>query len=62
MKTNDVLYFFSDDYYSQLGENKQGKFYKRRFYNLLEKIGNFPLKSQKNILKKKLEEWRGVNK
>ncbi len=59
LEDGDMLYLYSDGYYSQLGGEKAHKFMKKNFKRLLEDIAQLPLKEQKQILEQRLEQWRG---
>ncbi len=48
----------SDGYLDQFGGEKNKKFTKRRFINLLKKNGNFSLAEQKEILDDEMEKWK----
>ena len=61
LQKDDYIYLFSDGYQDQTGGDQNKKFLKRKFYNLLLKINKYPIKEQKNILDKILQEWKGNN-
>lgn len=56
-KKGDVMYLFSDGYQDQFGGNYDRKFLRSHFYNTLFEIHHLPMKSQKEILERKLNEW-----
>jgi phosphoserine phosphatase RsbU/P len=58
---NDCLYLFSDGYADQFGGADNKKFMYRRFEELLMEIHNKPMEMQKEILKTRLQEWKGMN-
>ncbi|WP_375561720.1 two-component regulator propeller domain-containing protein [Bernardetia sp. OM2101] len=53
-----VVYTFSDGYQDQFGGEKNRKFMKGKFKNLLLEIHKLPMKQQNEILKDKFEDWR----
>jgi len=55
----DILYMFSDGYADQFGGPEFKKFMIKRFQNLLLEIHTQSMAKQKDILDKKIEEWRG---
>jgi len=61
LQTGDVLYIFSDGYYSQFGGPKPETFRLRRFNEILSEIHHLPLEVQKEILEQKFNEWKGNN-
>ena len=56
---DDVVYLFSDGYPDQLGGNNLRKFGSRNFKNLLMEIYSKPFYEQKQILMKRIVDWRG---
>jgi len=56
---NDRLFLFSDGYVSQFGGEKNEKFKPKRFQELLLKIQEKDLVSQKELLEKSLIDWQG---
>ncbi len=56
-KKGDVLYLFSDGYQDQFGGNYDKKFLRTHFYTILLEIHSLPMKRQKEILEKKLNDW-----
>lgn len=59
---NDVIYLFTDGYYSQFGGEKNEKFKINNFRELLKTINMCELSEQKNILKEKFDKWKGNDK
>lgn len=55
----DQFYIFSDGIIDQFGGDDGKKFLTKRFKNLLENIKTRPMKEQKELIKKSLEDWRG---
>lgn len=55
----DVIYLFTDGFTDQLDEKGRKKFNKKRFKNLFVEINKEPMSRQKEILIKRLEEWKG---
>lgn len=58
LQTNDMVYLFSDGYHDQLGGNKDSKFMKRRFQELLLSISHLPVNEQHNLLNQNMNEWK----
>ncbi|MHC1702312.1 MAG: SpoIIE family protein phosphatase [Tenuifilaceae bacterium] len=61
LEKNDCLYLFSDGYSDQLGGNFRKKFLMRNFQELLVKISQDDLTTQKSILIQNFEKWKGIN-
>ncbi len=59
LEDGDMIYFYSDGYYSQLGGGKGHKFMKKNFRKLLEEVAPLPLEKQKQILEQRFDEWKG---
>ena len=59
LQTGDTLYMFSDGYYDQFGGNTGRKFMKKTFRNLLEKISEKDMQTQKQILENTFSKWKG---
>jgi phosphoserine phosphatase RsbU/P len=55
----DSLYLFSDGYPDQFGGPDNKKFMFRRFVELLLEVNDMSMDEQKELLKKRLDEWRG---
>ena len=56
-KKGDVIYLFSDGFQDQFGGVDNRKYLIRRFYNKLTEIHKLPMKNQKELLEKELDEW-----
>ncbi len=54
----DIIYLFSDGYADQFGGTNNKKFKSKNFKELIIKIADLPMTSQKEILDKTLEEWK----
>jgi len=61
LKTEDVIYIFSDGFADQIGGEFNSKFKTKPFKSLLGKIHNLPLNEQKEILENTFETWKGDN-
>jgi serine phosphatase RsbU (regulator of sigma subunit) len=59
LKTDDILYIFSDGYVDQFGGSEGKKFMYRRFRYLLTTIHHFPVEDQKSILEENIRTWMG---
>jgi serine phosphatase RsbU (regulator of sigma subunit) len=59
IEPEDALYMFSDGYVDQFGGTKQKKFMTKNFKELLIRIHNKPMKEQKEILDKTIQDWMG---
>ncbi len=59
LKKGDVIYLFSDGYADQFGGAKHKKFRYKQFEELLLDIHIKPMEQQKDILKRKIEDWKG---
>ena len=59
IEKSDRFYAFSDGYIDQFGGNKNKKFLRKNFTELLLKIHQKPMIEQKEILNKTVESWRG---
>jgi serine phosphatase RsbU (regulator of sigma subunit) len=57
----DCLYLFSDGYADQFGGPENKKFMSKRFEELLIEISTKPMEVQKEMLLRKLAEWKGRN-
>jgi serine phosphatase RsbU (regulator of sigma subunit) len=57
LEKGDILYTFSDGYPDQFGGPRNKKFMIKRFRELLVEIHSKPMRQQKNILQKRLEDW-----
>ncbi len=59
LQKGDQLYVFSDGFPDQFGGPKGKKFKYRPFKELLISISDKPMKEQKDILDRTIEEWKG---
>ena len=59
IQKGDILYMFSDGFIDQFGGEKAGKFYSKRFQEILLSIHTEPIKKQKQILEQTFNEWKG---
>ena len=59
LEKNDIIYLFSDGYVDQLGGPKRKTFRSKYFKQLLIDIHDKPMKKQKEILEKNMEDWKG---
>jgi sigma-B regulation protein RsbU (phosphoserine phosphatase) len=57
----DCFYLSSDGYIDQFGGPENKKFMSKRFEDLLLEINSHPMDVQKELLQKRLIEWRGKN-
>ncbi|WP_372750993.1 two-component regulator propeller domain-containing protein [Labilibaculum sp.] len=57
LKTNDMLYLYTDGYSDQFGGVEDKKFTSRKFRDLLLDIHEKPVEEQKSILEKTMEIW-----
>ena len=53
----DMIYLFSDGYQDQFGGDFDKKFLRPHFYNTLFEMSSLPVKSQRDFLEKKLQDW-----
>ncbi len=58
MKKNDIIYLFSDGYVDQFGGEKDKKFTKRRFREMILENHDKNLKEQKIIFNNIFEDWK----
>jgi serine phosphatase RsbU (regulator of sigma subunit)/ligand-binding sensor domain-containing protein len=59
MEDGDVFYMASDGYEDQFGGPEGKKLKSKKFKQLLLEIHKYPMKSQKEIIEKRFEEWKG---
>ncbi len=59
LKSNDIIYLFSDGYLDQFGGEQKRKFLIKNFKELLLSICHLPMQAQKNILIETFENWKG---
>ena len=55
----DTIYLFTDGYADQLGGDSRKTFRSQNFKKLLVDIHHYPMQKQKELLNKKLNEWKG---
>ena len=58
MQKGDMIYMFSDGYYDQFGGKEDKRFTSSKFKELLNRIHETPMHEQKEMLNKKLEDWK----
>ena len=58
LKTNDMVYLFSDGYPDQFGGQKGKKLMYKQFRNILLDISTLPLEKQKQELHDRLQKWK----
>lgn len=54
----DQFYIFSDGIIDQFGGDEGKKYLTKRFKNLIENIKTRPMKEQKDLIKKSLDDWK----
>ena len=59
LQKGDCIYTFTDGYADQFGGPKGKKFKYKQLEELLTENSTLPMKDQKNILEKKLSDWKG---
>ena len=59
LKLNDRFYMFTDGYIDQFGGPESKKYMSRRFRHLLLNIYQLDFESQRKIIHKNFEDWRG---
>ena len=59
LNKGDMLYMFSDGYADQFGGEKGKKFMIKKMHQILISINILPMKEQKALLDKSLEDWKG---
>ena len=62
IKTDTMLYIFSDGFQDQFGGPDNMKFMTKKFRELLHDIHLLPLDKQRNKLEKTLHDWMGNTK
>ena len=60
IQKGDMIYLFSDGYADQFGGPRNKKFRYKQFQDLLVDIHDKPLQSQKDILQKTIQDWKGA--
>jgi len=59
LKNEDIIYLFTDGYVDQIGSAERKTFKANKFKELLLNIYRLPMNDQKQILERKIEEWKG---
>jgi serine phosphatase RsbU (regulator of sigma subunit) len=59
IKTNDIIYLFSDGFPDQKGGPEKKKFYYQPFKNLLTSVSDLPVEEQKQKLDTVITQWMG---
>ncbi len=59
LQKGDVFYIFSDGYQDQFGGEDGRKFKTKNFKQFLLEIHQKPMAEQREILDKRIDEWRG---
>jgi serine phosphatase RsbU (regulator of sigma subunit) len=59
IRKDDLVYLYSDGYEDQFGGEKDKKFSRKRFRNLLLELHDLPIEDQKKTLEKTLDNWIG---
>ena len=59
LQKNDCIYLFSDGYIDQFGGSKGKKLKQRGFKELLLEMQTLSMQTQKEVLMKKLADWKG---
>ena len=59
MKTDDVIYTFTDGYADQFGGPKGKKFKYTQLKDLLLSIQHLPLQEQEHFVKQQFMDWKG---
>jgi serine phosphatase RsbU (regulator of sigma subunit) len=59
LQKGDILYMFSDGYADQIGQSTNKRFMSRNLSELIFKYRGETLDTQKDILKKTFEKWKG---
>jgi ligand-binding sensor domain-containing protein/serine phosphatase RsbU (regulator of sigma subunit) len=57
IRKGDVVYLYSDGYEDQFGGEKDKKFSRKRFRELLLEVHHLPMKDQKKTLESRLDKW-----
>ena len=58
LKKDDIIYLFTDGYVDQIGGADRKTFKTNRFKELLLDIFRLPMTEQKQVLERKIEEWK----
>jgi serine phosphatase RsbU (regulator of sigma subunit) len=59
LEKNDQIYVFSDGYIDQFGGKNNRKFMRRRLFDMLLEIREEPMQTQKEILSRRFDQWKG---
>ena len=59
LQKGDIVYLFSDGFADQFGEKNDKKFKRGAFRDLLVEIHKHPMEKQKELLKTRLDQWKG---
>jgi PAS domain S-box-containing protein len=59
LEPGDMVYLFSDGYYSQIGGDDGSKMKLAQFKETIQTISGNPINRQKELLEQKLDEWKG---
>ncbi len=59
LNKGDIVYIFTDGYADQFGGPKGKKFKYKQLQELLLSMNHLPMKEQKELLDKKIEDWKG---
>ncbi|MEA2043459.1 MAG: SpoIIE family protein phosphatase [Bacteroidota bacterium] len=59
LKTNDMLYIFSDGFPDQFGGKHGSKYKSKKFKDLLTRLSDMPVTEQEQALKTEFEQWQG---
>jgi serine phosphatase RsbU (regulator of sigma subunit) len=58
---DDIIYLFSDGYKDQFGGSDSSKIKSKQFRQWLIEVHQLPMKSQKDELEQRYEDWKGNN-
>ncbi len=61
LEAKDRIYLFSDGFVDQFGGERNRKFMRKRFYNVLQELTEIPINEQSEILREIFTKWRGAN-
>jgi len=61
LKKEDIIYIFSDGYFSQFGGSENETFKKRNFKEIIVNINKLPMLEQHKIFENTFEQWKGTN-
>ncbi len=57
----DVFYIFSDGYQDQFGGDRNRKYMRKRFRNLLTDLSQHPIEAQQELLRDEFLDWKATN-